>query len=74
MPLSWITFVLPKCKVEKSEALQPRRLQIAFRKQGGPEAYFDASVPHRYVNAGQETTKMTLLIQYFKKSSIVTGA
>ena len=43
-------------------------------KQGGPEAYFDASVPHRYVNAGQETTKMTLLIQYLKKSSIVTGA
>ena len=33
-------------------------------KQGGPEAYFDASVPHRYVNAGQETAKMTLLIQY----------
>ena len=23
MPLNWITFVLPKCKVEKSEALQP---------------------------------------------------
>ena len=31
MPLNWITFVLPKCKVEKSEALQPRHLQIAFR-------------------------------------------
>jgi len=33
-------------------------------KQGGPEAYFDASIPHCYVNAGQETAKMTLLIQY----------
>lgn len=26
-------FVLLKCKVEKSEALQPRRLQIAFRRK-----------------------------------------
>ena len=33
MPLNWITFVLLKCKVEKSEALQPRRLQIAFRRK-----------------------------------------
>lgn len=33
MPLNWITFVLPKCKVEKSEALQPRRLQITFRRK-----------------------------------------
>lgn len=30
----------------------------------GDALYFDASVPHRYVNAGQETAKMTLLIQY----------
>ena len=29
----------------------------------GDALYFDASVPHRYINAGQETAKMTLLIQ-----------
>ena len=32
--------------------------------ENGDALYFDASVPHRYVNAGQETAKMTLLIQY----------
>lgn len=30
----------------------------------GDALYFDASVPHRYVNVGTETAKMTLLIQY----------
>lgn len=35
-----------------------------YRLQKEDALYFDASVPHRYVNLGKETAKATLIIQY----------
>ena len=38
--------------------------ETEYALETGDALYFDASVPHRYVNVGTEIAKMTLLIQY----------